>query len=64
MHPDLLLHHYLLLHHLDRAERHIVSGRKKIIEQIGFIAWLAWLRKDATALRLCFESLSGDLRHT
>ena len=58
MHPD------LLLNHLDRAERHIVSGRKKILEQIGFIAWLAWLRKDATGAKACFESLSGDLRHT
>ena len=45
MHPD------LLLNHLDRAERHIVSGRKKIIEQIGFIAGRAWLRKDATGAK-------------
>ena len=58
MHPD------LLLNHLHRAERHIVSGRKKIIEQIVFIAWLAGYERTRLALRLCFESLSGDLRHT
>ena len=45
MHPE------LLLDHLARAERHIVSGRKKITEQIVFIAWLAWLRKDATGAK-------------
>ena len=38
----------LLLDHLDRAERHIASYRKKITEQIEFIAWLNWLHKDAT----------------
>ena len=37
----------LILEHLDRAERHIASARKKITEQIEFVAWLSWLRKDA-----------------
>ena len=45
MHPD------LLLDHLARAERHIASDRKKITEQITFIAWLNWLRKDATGAK-------------
>ena len=59
MHPD------LLLHHLDRAERHIVSGREKVTDQIVFIAWLNWLRKDATdaeALLREFErGLAADI---
>ena len=45
MHPD------LILDHLDRAERHIASNRKKITEQITFIAWLNWLRKDSTGAK-------------
>lgn len=45
MYPD------VLLDHLDRAERHIASHRKKITEQITFIAWLNWLRKDATCAK-------------
>ena len=40
-----------LLDHLDRAERHIASYRKRVTEQIEFIAWLAWLRKDATGAK-------------
>ena len=55
MHPD------LLLNHLDRAERQIVSGRKKIIEQIGFIAWLAWLRKDATGAKALLREFERGL---
>jgi hypothetical protein len=55
MHPD------LLLSHLDRAERHIVSGRKKIIEQIVFIAWLAWLRKDATGAKALLREFERGL---
>ena len=39
---------YLILDNLDRADRHIAAARKKITEQIEFIAWLSWLRKDAT----------------
>ena len=48
----------LILEHLDRAERHFASARKKITEQIEFIAWLKWFRKDtsgATALLREFE---------
>ena len=45
MRPD------LLLDHLDEAERHIASDRKQIIEQIEFIAWLSWLRADATGAK-------------
>ena len=45
MHPDLLLDHLAI------AERHIASDRKKITEQITFIAWLNWLRKDATGAK-------------
>ena len=41
----------LILEHLHRAERHIASDRKKITEQITFIAWLNWLRKDATGAK-------------
>jgi len=55
MHPD------LLLHHLDRAERHIASGRKKITEQITFIAWLAWLRKDATGAKALLREFERRL---
>ena len=40
--------HDLILEHLARAERRIASARKKITEQIEFIAWLKWLHKDAT----------------
>ena len=57
MHPD------LLLSHSDRAERHIVSGRKKIIEQIVFIAWLAWLRKDATGAKALLREFERGLGH-
>jgi hypothetical protein len=49
---------YLIQEQLDRTERHIVSARKKIAEQIEFIAWLNWFRKDtggATALLRDFE---------
>ena len=49
---------HLILEHLDRAERHIACARKKITEQIEFIAWLKWFRKDtmgATALLREFE---------
>jgi len=45
MHPD------LILANLDTAERHIASNRKKITEQITFIAWLNWLRKDSTGAK-------------
>ena len=38
----------LILENLARAERRIASDRKKITEQIEFIAWLKWLHKDAT----------------
>ena len=38
----------LILEHLAGAERRIASARKKITEQIEFIAWLKWLHKDAT----------------
>ena len=55
MHPD------LLLEHLHRAERHIVSGRKKIIEQIEFIAWLDWLRKDATGAKALLREFEAGL---
>ena len=55
MHPD------LLLNHLDRAERHIVSGRKKILEQIVFVAWLAWLRKDATGAKALLREFERGL---
>ena len=55
MHPD------LLLNHLDRAERHIVSGRKKILEQIVLIAWLAWLRKDATGAKALLREFERGL---
>src|SRR5688572_17875314 len=41
----------LILEHLHRAERHIASARKKITEQIEFIAWLNWFRKDATGAK-------------
>ena len=49
---------YLILENLDRAERHIAAARRKITEQIEFIAWLNWFRKDtsgATALLREFE---------
>ena len=49
---------YLILEDLDRAERRIALARKKITEQIEFIAWLNWFRKDtsgATALLREFE---------
>ena len=55
MHPD------LLLNQLERAERHIVSGRKRIIEQIVFIAWLAWLRKDATGAKALLREFEGGV---
>ena len=48
----------LILERLARAERQIASARKKIAEQIEFIAWLNWFRKDtsgATALLRDFE---------
>ena len=40
--------HDLILEHLASAERRIASARKKITEQIEFIAWLKWLHKDTT----------------
>jgi hypothetical protein len=55
MHPD------QLLNYLDRAERRIVSGRKKIIEQIVFIAWLNWLRKDATGAKTLLREFERGL---
>ena len=38
----------LILEHPARAERQIASARKKITEQIEFIAWLSGSDKDAT----------------
>jgi hypothetical protein len=49
---------YLIQEQLATTERHIASARKKIAEQIEFIAWLKWFRKDtsgATALLRDFE---------
>ena len=55
MHPD------LLLDHLDRVERHIAADRKKISEQIDFVAWLYWLRKDATGAKALLREFERRL---
>ena len=51
----------LILEHLERAERHIASARKKITEQTEFIAWLNWFRTDASGARTLLREFETEL---
>jgi len=51
----------LVLDHLDRAERHVVAGKRQITEQIEFIAWLGWFGRDATGARTLLREFERGL---
>ena len=51
----------LICDHLDRAERHVVAGRKRITEQLEFIAWLAWFGNDATGAKALLREFERGL---
>ena len=51
----------LICDRLDRAERHVVAGRKRITEQLEFIAWLAWFGNDATGAKPLLREFEGGL---
>lgn len=58
------MHRALVFDHLERAERHIVAGRKQIADQIEFIAWLTWFRSDTMGAKALLREFERDLaRH-
>jgi hypothetical protein len=61
------MHRALAIDHanrLDRAERHIEAVKKKLTEQIEFIAWLNWFGHDTAGARDLLRDFERSLaRH-
>jgi hypothetical protein len=51
----------LICDQLDRAERHVVDSRKRISEQLEFIAWLTWFGHDTTGAKALLREFERGL---